>query len=308
MGDVSDHGGPEPPEPDPAAAGGEPADRGLSISAVSDLLGVPAPTIRSWERRYALPTASRSAGGHRRYSAEDLELLRRMRDEVARGRSAADAGTVARAALPGAADTLVTSLLDAARAVDGRRFAEQLDRAHAVLGLDRTVEAVLLPALREIGRLWSEGVCDVAHEHAASAAAQAWLARVRLAAPPPHLEGPVVLACGPLDQHTLALECLGTLLTLRGADCRLLGARTPVESLLLAVAAADAAAVVVVSSLASGRRAAARAVRAVAATGLPTYYGGSAFAAEEDRARLPGRYLGGCVVPAADRIVADRAR
>ena len=296
------------PAPDPTGAGGEPADRGLSISAVSELLGVPAPTIRSWERRYALPTGSRSAGGHRRYSTEDLQLLRRMRDEVARGRSAADAGTVVRAARPGAADALVTSLLDAARALDGRRFVEQLDRAHAVLGLDRTVEDVLLPAIREIGRLWSEGACDVAHEHAASAAAQAWLARARLAAPPPHLAGPVVLACGPLDQHTLALECLGTLLTHRGADCRLLGARTPVASLLLAAGAADAAAVVVVSALASGRPAAARAVRTVAATGVPTYYAGGAFAAEEDRTRLPGGYLGVEVVPAADRIVAERGR
>ena len=63
---------------------------GLQIHQVSDLLGVPAPTLRSWERRYGLPTTDRSSGGHRRYSEEALVQLRLMRDEVARGRRAAD--------------------------------------------------------------------------------------------------------------------------------------------------------------------------------------------------------------------------
>src|SRR4051812_44897471 len=39
---------------------------GLTIQAVSQLLDVPAPTIRSWERRYGVPPTSRSQGGHRR--------------------------------------------------------------------------------------------------------------------------------------------------------------------------------------------------------------------------------------------------
>ncbi|MBA2559338.1 MAG: helix-turn-helix-type transcriptional regulator, partial [Propionibacteriales bacterium] len=35
---------------------------GLSIQRVSDLLAVPAPTIRSWERRYGVAAAPRSTG------------------------------------------------------------------------------------------------------------------------------------------------------------------------------------------------------------------------------------------------------
>ena len=67
------------PQVDPARVGG-----GLSIKDASALLGVPAPTLRSWERRYALPTTSRSPGGHRRYGQVELIQLRLMRDEIGR--------------------------------------------------------------------------------------------------------------------------------------------------------------------------------------------------------------------------------
>lgn len=47
-----------------------------SISEVSDMLGVPASTLRYWEKE--LPTVSprKSQGGTRKYSATDIEELR----------------------------------------------------------------------------------------------------------------------------------------------------------------------------------------------------------------------------------------
>src|SRR3954454_5601369 len=41
--------------------------------------GIPATTILAWERRYGLPQPERGAGGRRRYSEADAELLRAMR-------------------------------------------------------------------------------------------------------------------------------------------------------------------------------------------------------------------------------------
>ncbi|MBA3527831.1 MAG: MerR family transcriptional regulator, partial [Propionibacteriaceae bacterium] len=61
-------------------------DRELTIQQASQVLNVPAPTIRSWERRYGVPLADRSSGGHRRYARVQLDQLRRMRDLIARGR------------------------------------------------------------------------------------------------------------------------------------------------------------------------------------------------------------------------------
>jgi CheY-like chemotaxis protein len=55
------------------------------------MLEIPAATIRNWEERYATVVPERSPGGHRLYSREQVEQLRFLATEVARGLSAADA-------------------------------------------------------------------------------------------------------------------------------------------------------------------------------------------------------------------------
>src|ERR687897_3948656 len=62
-----------------------------SIGAVARMLGIPAATIRNWEERYARIVPERSPGGHRLYSRDQVEQLRFIAAEVARGLSAADA-------------------------------------------------------------------------------------------------------------------------------------------------------------------------------------------------------------------------
>ena len=52
----------------------------MPIAAVSSLLGIPVPTIRSWERRYGFPVPSRTQGQHRRYTVEEVDQLRKLRD------------------------------------------------------------------------------------------------------------------------------------------------------------------------------------------------------------------------------------
>jgi CheY-like chemotaxis protein len=68
------------------------AGRGVySIGAVARMLGISVATIRNWESRYGAIVPERSPGGHRLYSREQVERLRFIADEVARGLSAADA-------------------------------------------------------------------------------------------------------------------------------------------------------------------------------------------------------------------------
>jgi DNA-binding transcriptional MerR regulator len=62
-----------------------------SIGAVARMLGIAAATIRNWEERYGTIVPERSAGGHRLYSRDQMEQLRFVAAEVARGLSAADA-------------------------------------------------------------------------------------------------------------------------------------------------------------------------------------------------------------------------
>ncbi len=275
----------------------------LPIHQVSELLGVPAPTLRSWERRYGLPSTPRSGGGHRRYSESALHQLRLMRDQVALGRPAADAARQVRMLLdetdPGAA--WVQELLDASRQMDRGAIVEILDRVTDQRGLPFALDHVLLPAMRQIGNWWAVGRCEVEDEHFATAAVRSWLSRLTALSEVPGSR-PIVLACGPRDTHTLALEALGVLLVRDGRETHVLGGRTPAEALASCVERVGAVATVVVSQLPSHRRVTVHSLKAVAATGCQTFYAGNAFLFASARRGVPGTYLGESLADAAARL------
>jgi DNA-binding transcriptional MerR regulator len=62
-----------------------------SIGAVAGMLGVEPATLRAWEERYGVVVPTRSAGGQRIYSRDELEQLRFLVDELEGGATAADA-------------------------------------------------------------------------------------------------------------------------------------------------------------------------------------------------------------------------
>ena len=286
----------------------------LTIGAVSELIGVPTPTIRSWERRYQLPTGPRSTSGQRRYGPADVEVLTRMRDETAAGRGAAATAALVcdAAALPVA--RAVDLLLAAALRLDSRSLEQTLRRRGQTHGLVVTLERVALPALRLVGDRWAAGLCDVAHEHLLTGALQTWLSRQQPSTPPSR-PGPVVLACAPAERHTLALRALSVILADRGFDCLFLGARVPARSLALAVQQASAGAVVVVAQLGRSRPGAVAALRAAAEAGVAAapssprlYHAGAALAEPRHRRGVPGTHLGDSLAGAAEQITADADR
>jgi DICT domain-containing protein len=57
----------------------------LSIGEVVKATGVGQATLRAWERRYGFPLPQREPSGHRRYSAEQVERIRRVARERERG-------------------------------------------------------------------------------------------------------------------------------------------------------------------------------------------------------------------------------
>lgn len=277
---------------------------GLSIQAASQLLEVPAPTIRSWERRYGVPQTPRSRGGHRRFMPDELKAVGRMRDEIARGRRAADAAVIVKAAAenPSPHQTLIDDFLQAAYRLEPRSVDLLLDHSVEQVGLDTAINDVLLPAMRQIGNWWESGRCEVVHEHVATEAVRAWLNRMLYSGPPPWRPETLILACGPRDLHTLGLESMAVLLARRGWGCRMLGPRTPVRSLALAVQGTGAAGVLLVSHIAVGRRSAVDALRAVHQTRAAVFYAGNAFRSPRSRAGVPGTYLDGSLPQAAETI------
>jgi DICT domain-containing protein len=63
----------------------------FSIREVVERTGVAEGTLRMWEHRHGFPVPQRLASGHRRYSARDIELIRRVAAERAAGLSLAAA-------------------------------------------------------------------------------------------------------------------------------------------------------------------------------------------------------------------------
>ncbi|MDQ3934774.1 MAG: MerR family transcriptional regulator [Actinomycetota bacterium] len=71
----------------------------LTMREVVARTGVNAATLRMWEQRYGFPEPQRLESGHRRYSEEDVELVRRVERDKAAGVSIPAAIERAKAAL-----------------------------------------------------------------------------------------------------------------------------------------------------------------------------------------------------------------
>lgn len=278
--------------------------RGLSIQGVSELLGIPAPTIRSWERRYGLAQTARTGGGHRRYAATEIADLRLMRDEITRGRRTAEAAVLVRDAATSTQPyrSFIQAFLDVAETMNARQLDVVLDHCRDQFGLDDAICRVILPGMRLIGVAWQTGRCDISQEHLVTNATRSWLKKVLSLGPVPWQRETIVLSCGPGDLHTVGLESMEVLLAQRGWRCHLLGERIPPTALTAAINRTRAAATIVVSHIASHRRATVASLQAADRTSTRLFYAGNAFLAATTRTAVPGTYLGEDLIEAVETV------
>lgn len=195
-----------------------------------------------------------------------------------------------RSASPGSQD-LVLGLVAASATYDPAGVRRQLDQGVETLGLGGCLDEVVFPAMRHVGRNWRSGRLDIGAERLATETVRAWFEILTLRAPACSEAAPVILACGPADQHSLGLEALALLLSEQGTRCRVLGPRTSVRTLGTAVRANRPSTVVVVSHLRVNRPRATESLRAVAALGVDAFYAGEAFATARLRRNVPGTHL-----------------
>ena len=200
--------------------------------------------------------------------------------------------------------TYVGSILTAVRAFNQARVHAVLDDADAVHGVDTTIDEIVFPTLRVVGTFWSSGTIDVAHEHLLAVGVARWVAARSAVVSRPARKGTILLAAGPHDLHTLALDCLDLLLASRGVEVCNLGAQTPVSSLLVAARSIHPSAVVLSSHTPTVASQAVRSVKAVAEAGIPVYFAGSSFASQFFRQNTPGIGLDGTLSESAQMLAA----
>jgi methanogenic corrinoid protein MtbC1 len=223
-----------------------------SIGTVSKLSGVPVETIRIWERRYEMPSPTRTPGGHRKYKDDDVVLLRALKaltDEGARigalaGESREAILQAARLLASPSANTppdermgeidfsdLAAQVVEAARDKRTSTTAALLNRPLLHRHPREVILGLYLPVLRQVGDLWHAGDFDVASEHFIEKQITARLHSVLLNREE-RSDGPrAVLACAPTERHEAGLLASAVLLNLAGFDVTHLGADLPVDEL-----------------------------------------------------------------------------
>jgi MerR family transcriptional regulator, light-induced transcriptional regulator len=213
-------------------------DTVLRIGELSKRSGVSPELLRAWERRYGLLRPTRSPGGLRLYSLDDLERVRLMRQHIDGGLAAAEAAALVSRAPVGeaAGETAVlappraqTELAAALDAFDEPAAQAVIDRLLATTTLDVFLSQVVLPYLRELGERWERGEASVAQEHFASSVLRGRL--LGLSRGWGLGLGPLaLLACLPGEQHELGLVAFGLALRSRGWRIGYLGGDAPLET------------------------------------------------------------------------------
>ena len=217
------------------------------IGQLSVRLGVSPEVLRAWEQRYSLLRPERSPGGFRLYTSADEARVRRVLKHKKRGLATAEAARLAldedeigkphmasapegsRAMGRGVGEDLRKRLAAGLEAYDEAATQAAIDRVFAIAGVDLAIQAVVLPALRDIGERWEHGRADVADEHYATNLLQGRL--IGLARGWDEGQGPrAVLACAPGELHVVGLICLGLALRERGWRIVFLGADTPIAA------------------------------------------------------------------------------
>jgi MerR family transcriptional regulator, light-induced transcriptional regulator len=248
----------------------------LTIGALSRAIGVPIETIRTWERRYGVPSAERTEAGHRRYPLAMVERLLWVARAVERGHPPSlalrmDAPTlrqIAGEALAPAAQHLssfiaVPGQLELDRALapwfehverfEGRAFERELRRAWAELGAVGFIDMRAGPFLVELGARWARNQLSVGHEHFASERLREFLVQQWRPLSDAATGAAFVCATPAGEAHVLGLHLAALTLAVHNARVVFLGSSAPAGDLAQAARHHGAAAVVLSASAAIDR-------------------------------------------------------
>lgn len=229
----------------------------LPIRTIAALTGVNAVTLRAWERRYSLIEPLRTPKGHRLYTQEHLELIRRVLALVARGvpisrvRELLDAEPAAGGKPHG--DGPWRGYIDAMAAAVTRFDDVELDRTYdealSVHPVEHVTHRLLMPLLRQLGDRWRDLSGAIAEEHFFGFYLRSKLGS-RLQHVARYTTGPrLVAACAPGEQHEIGLMLFALQANVAGLRTVLLGADTPLADLAIAQRRSRGEAVAISSSV-----------------------------------------------------------
>lgn len=212
------------------------------IGHVTELTGIPAVTLRAWERRYGLPRPHRTAGGHRLYTLVEVEQLRRVQELMQKGytvsravkRLRAEESQPGKELSEGSADhwsSYRRRLLDAVDHFDTIALENAYNDPLSLFPVDLVIDNVLLPVLQRLGDEWLQRDDGIAREHFFSNFLRNKVG-TRFHHELQRRQGPSLLfACLPGEEHELGLLLAGLVAGTRGFRVLYLGANLPLAQL-----------------------------------------------------------------------------
>lgn len=240
------------------------------IQAVAERTGVPAATLRAWERRYGIPSPSRTDSAYRTYSEHDVLLIERLRQLCNSGLTPSAAANLIKEEAPQALvktipvtdredvshqsvypsenftaspthdrpgpardiyEATVTRLIAAVRGMNVEAIELELIRARELGSSLQIFHRILQPALEAVGKLWEEGRISIGHEHLATELLHSTARDLLRLSQPTHAARLALLGCFADELHTGGLY--GVAFRFMGWGCRVavIGALTPPEAL-----------------------------------------------------------------------------
>jgi len=232
------------------------------IGALSEATGVPAPTLRTWERRYGFPVATRTSGGQRVYGAEAVDHVRLASRAIGAGHRPAAVFKASISELRGLLGESGTAVAPAPSARHVWEGVENLDGP----GMDALFRQIvareglwgfaighILPLLRQVGEATQAGRLTIYQEHAFSERLRDFLANAWRPIADGN-RGPVGLCVTlPGERHSFGLHLVATGLALEGWRVAYFGVDLPPSEAAAGAATTAAAAVFVSISEAASR-------------------------------------------------------
>lgn len=291
-----------------------------NIKAVVQKTGIPADTVRAWERRYGVPQPQRTETGRRLYSEQDIAAIRWLRERTAAGMTISQAIQQLRSlgeeafaepppeqhSGPRSPATLAGELLAVLLAFDETKAHAIVTEAFALYRIEEVCLQIFSPVLIEIGELWHRKEATVAQEHFASHFIQRSLVSLLQAYSPTVTRGRIVTAGAPDEEHELGIMMLSVFLVRRGWQVIYLGGNVPVADLVQTVTRLQPAVVCLSASNSHTAHTLMAAANAINQLPLPrpiVAFGGPPFNNDEAlRARVAGHFLGTDAQESAQRI------
>lgn len=308
----------------------------FNTKAVVHNTGVPAPTLRAWERRYGILAPRRGENDYRLYSERDMIMVSWLRERVESGMTISQAIALLRSLEPlrkgkgrrsrahiaisqdvsgqpiavapsrFSAEELSTTLIQQFAALDEPSASRTISQALAIYSVEDVCLSLFTPTLVEIGQRWASGELGVTVEHFASAVIRAQLDSLFRSAAGAE-SGPLVLVgCAPGEMHELGSLMLALFLRRMGVRVAYLGQNVEIASLLTTIRALKPACLVLSAATRPHIDALAEVGRVLEREVGPRtlfFFGGQAFAGESELTQsIPGRYLPGDAHQATDEL------